>query len=65
MVNVYMNLSASYIDNQLIMEIMGSWMYRLGTYNVYQQHTFNLGKNGKLNYPAGMVVRVYGVEYFI
>ncbi|MBP6566204.1 MAG: TonB-dependent receptor [Saprospiraceae bacterium] len=45
--NVYMNLSASYIDNQADYGDNGIVDVQAGTYNVYQQHTFNLGKKWK------------------
>jgi iron complex outermembrane receptor protein len=42
-----MNLSASYIDNQADYGDNGIVDVQAGTYNVYQQHTFNLGKKWK------------------
>jgi len=45
--NVYMNLSASYIDNQADYGDNGVVDVQAGTYNVYQQHTFSLGNKWK------------------
>jgi len=44
---VYMNLSASYIDNQADYGDNGVVDVQAGTYNIYQQHTFSLGKKWK------------------
>ncbi len=45
--NTYMNISTSYIDNQADYGDNGVVDVQAGTYNVFQQHTFNIGKKWK------------------
>ncbi|MBL0101288.1 MAG: TonB-dependent receptor family protein [Saprospiraceae bacterium] len=45
--NTYINISTSYIDNQADYGDNGVVDVQAGTYNVFQQHTFNIGKKWK------------------